>query len=594
MEPSLAVMRIQKLLKVNEANAMKIFHMAKNYDRLNSVVDESTKAMTDHQLINEQYNAILSSVNGSLKRLWERVKVVGTQIGVVMLPFVAAAVGVFKGLVAVLEVVPTPILAAGAAALGLVGAISGLMASVKLLGKLFGMDIIGKFIPSLASACTASKAASLCMGGLGVKTHTVSKQISSSQLAIANAFKALGGGTGLGKLPASIGAAGLSASVATPAVWSFTGALSAMWAAAWPIALVILAIAAAIGIMYVAVKMAIEWWKEGGATVQWFKDRWAGLIYDFQEAKTALKPLADGFMKVWEALKKNKVILAAFLLPFLAPVLPIITALVGGFYLIKAALQAIASIARVMKVGETFDLLSETITELGVTLGEAWSMMKNAFSELSTALGLSGKSFEWLWFLLKAIVAVPFIAVFFILRGIVTVIAGIVSAFSAVVGFITRSKDSIKTALEFAFAPLIWAYKGVMALKGAMFGSSMFHIKEGVRDVTPAMRSLQHSFLKVQRAAVGVDVDRTIPDEGSLTRSRSAVVEAAMSRAGGGGSGAASAGSSAPTTARVTIPVSVELDGMVLARVVAEHIVELGNERSFNEPNFPLRGIEPA
>jgi hypothetical protein len=57
----------------------------------------------------------------------------------------------------------------------------------------------------------------------------------------------------------------------------------------------------------------------------------------------------------------------------------------------------------------------------------------------------------------------------------------------------------------------------------------------------------------------------------------------------GGGGASAPAG---PT--EISIPVTVELDGFILARVIAKHIVEIGRERYMNEPLNPLRGVEGA
>lgn len=582
-------------LRLNPQRTKQLLDVAGKTGGLTKMIEEAAKAEFDHAAITKEYNDILTSLNGSLKRMWEKLKAVGEVVGTMLLPVVKAFTSLLSEMVTVLENTPTPILAIGAAIAGLMGAFFAVHSVTKLLKQAFSSELLGKFIPSLASACTASKAASLCIGGLGVKTASVSKQISSSQLAIANAFKAMGGGTGLGKISQSVGAAGLSASVATPAVWSFTGALSAMWAAAWPIALVVLAIAAAVGVMYLAFKVATKWWAEGGTTVQWLKAQWKELVNDFDAAKTAFKPLGDSLSKLWDTIKGLWEAYKPFIVAgFFVGLAPIIAPIVAMFLLVKAALFAIKFAAEQMRLEEVIDLLSGAVHELTQSVMRMWVVIKKNFKALGDALG---GTVNWMTVLkvAVAILAMPFIGLFFVIRGAIQVLAVIIEAVSLLVDAIVWGSGIIGKALYIAFYPLIKAYEAVMYLKNAMFGSSMFHIKEGVREVSPSLKHLQHAFVGVQKAAVGVDMDQTLPDEGGLMRARSAVVEAAMSKSSGSsGGGGGSGGSREATAARITIPVSVELDGMILARVVAEHLVELGNERNFNEPNFPLRGIEPA
>jgi len=586
-------------LHLNPQRTKQLLDVAGKTGGLTKMIEEAAKAEFDHAEITREYNDILTSLNGSLKRMWEKLKAVGEVVGTMLLPVVKALTGLLSGMVTVLESVPTPILAIGAGVAGLMGAFFAVHSVTKLLKKAFSSELLGKLIPSLGGACGATKNASACIGGLGMKTVKVSKQISSSQLAIANAFKAMGGGTGLGKISQSVGAAGLSASVATPAVWSFTGALSAMWAAAWPVLVVILALVAAAAVVYVAFQELTKWWKAGGAAVQWFKAQWKDLVGDFDAAGEALKPVTDSLSSLWDTLKElweayKPFLLTGFFVTLFPLLMPLIAGVVVGFLLVKAALKAIKVAGEQMGLNLVIDMLRSAFERLKKSLTSAWDAIKGAFNRLNESLG---GAINWMNVLKAAVfvLAIPFVLLIAVVMGVVTILSGLVYVFSFLVDAIVWGAGIIGKALYVAFYPLIKAYEAVMYLKNAMFGSSMFHIKEGVKEVSPSLKHLQHAFIGVQKAAVGVDMDQTLPDEGGLTRARSAVVEAAMSKSSGSSGGGGSRGGSRETTAaRITIPVSVELDGMILARVVAEHLVELGNERNFNEPNFPLRGIEPA
>jgi hypothetical protein len=58
----------------------------------------------------------------------------------------------------------------------------------------------------------------------------------------------------------------------------------------------------------------------------------------------------------------------------------------------------------------------------------------------------------------------------------------------------------------------------------------------------------------------------------------------------GGGGGAGGGGGEV----RVVVPVTVELDGMTLARAISEQMIEINFERNMKESRHPLRGVEPA
>lgn len=52
--------------------------------------------------------------------------------------------------------------------------------------------------------------------------------------------------------------------------------------------------------------------------------------------------------------------------------------------------------------------------------------------------------------------------------------------------------------------------------------------------------------------------------------------------------------SEASTPVRIVVPVTVQLDGFVLARSVSEYLTEISRERYQNDPLSPMRGVEPG
>jgi hypothetical protein len=168
---------------------------------------------------------------------------------------------------------------------------------------------------------------------------------------------------------------------------------------------------------------------------------------------------------------------------------------------------------------------------------------------------------------------------------------------------------AVITALAAPFKPFLELIKSAIGLawkvKDAIFGSSMFHIKEGAAEIMPHMKKVEGAFTGIQRAAATVADGTQLPEEirvkiqDPITSAASGQAPAPPTSAPtGGGQSAMPRGPMAPAASgpagpiRVSIPVRVELDGMVLARAMTEHTIEIANERHFNEPTHPLRGIE--
>jgi TP901 family phage tail tape measure protein len=619
MDTDEAVQMITALHIATGTQARKLVSATKNGKSFTEALKEATDAEHNHSMIEKQAAAIHESVAGGLKDLWESLTAVGETVGYMLLPIMKAFSWVMTGLVDILRMVPTPILAGIAVLASLASGVIafGLAMKLNLIGNI--AEYIGyakKFIAHLAMQVTAQEASggSLSFFTMAQKAWTFATAegaVASTAAAIATAGQGVSAGgaavttelladalfeadmaaaAGVATYPmAAAGQAGMgvAAAGATVPTVGFTTALSALWAALWPITLVVLAVAASIGIMILAFKLATKWWSEGGETVKWIQYQLQMLKNEFH---LVVDPIVEAGKRLWAALEPIKGLLlgiaAITIFPFL---LPIITAVVAGFIWLRGAMQAIKMAFDNLGGSEALEPLRLAVLDLMDALSSAWSTIKEAFASLAGSLGLNVSLFEFFVGIAKGAVALVFVPLFLIFRGIVGVIAGVVWAVSGLINLFVWGKDIIAKSLLYAFAPIVAVYDAVMWLKESMFGSSFLHIKEGSEEVTPAVHGLKKSFVGVQRAAVGLDIDKKLPDEGALTRKAAGVAASSV-----GAAASPSSSSRETTTARITVPVTVELDGMILARVVAEHLVELGNERSFNEPNFPMRGIEPA
>jgi hypothetical protein len=182
----------------------------------------------------------------------------------------------------------------------------------------------------------------------------------------------------------------------------------------------------------------------------------------------------------------------------------------------------------------------------------------------------------------------------------------LMSSINSVTNMFSAMMQAI-TALAAPFMPFINLLKSAIELawkvKESLTGSSMFHIKEGAAEVIPSMGRLEDAFKGIDRAAASVSDGTQLPDDirikiqeplaaggaapGALAPAASAAPLGQSTGAGGG-----LAGGSQPGAIQVSIPVRVELDGMEMARAMVEHTIEIPNERHFNTPQAPLRGVE--
>lgn len=621
---------LKGVLHVGGPVAKQFLAMARDSGQFSEMLQTATGAMTDHSMINDELKQRNESFAGQMRLMAERAKALGAQVGLGLLPVLKGLAGIISGVVAVIEKIPKPILSA--------------LAGISLLTG--GILTVRKVITSKA-----------LLGGL-------------AQLAGAESWAAL---TSMG----------------------LTGALSALWAALWPIALAVAAAAAAFVFWNFVIQKAIVWWKEGGETVQFFKDVWAGLVADFNAAKEAIRPIIGSFLAMLEVLRPLKALLLVALLPVLGPLIPIVQALVTAFFFLKGLFKGLAAVVPVLAgplnqlfsalkgaVAPLIELMVElknqvvdALEQMGINSAFFMDILKSlgtvvkwvaivAIAPLVIFLIAAIKVLTWVaravtWVVVKlkdlgktvgplgALLLAPFVLLAAPIMWVIGKVKDLIGWFGGISKIVGAIKTVVVKSLEYMFAPImlvvdavklliskwedvkrisaeaakepgkaaastaksVWSWttpiglaiKGFGVLKDKIIGakeagqgSSFLHISEGIHEVLPSVHQLQRAFMGVQSAVAGVDVERSLPRAATVAKTRATIAGggAAAERAVAGV--AESRRGPRDVSAKVTIPLTVTLDGMVVARAVSEHLIELGRERGFNEPVFPLRGVEPV
>ena len=156
--------------------------------------------------------------------------------------------------------------------------------------------------------------------------------------------------------------------------------------------------------------------------------------------------------------------------------------------------------------------------------------------------------------------------------------------------------EGAKLAVKYIWllmGPIGWLIKGVMMLKDAMFGSGFLHIEEGVDGATRSLRKLSNAYGAVGSAAENA-YDRA---SGEVTVGATTYPGARMvgkvgagAAAGGGGGGGGPTVMPGGGVRDITIPITVMLDG----RVLAETVVKVGKDqlmRMHGLPRRTMRGV---
>jgi len=196
-----------------------------------------------------------------------------------------------------------------------------------------------------------------------------------------------------------------------------------------------------------------------------------------------------------------------------------------------------------------------------------------------------------------------------------SIYGGIVGGIKTLWNLVVSAGDAILSPFRKLWDLISPISDGIGSVVGALFGSSMFHLNEGVAEVMPSLRRMEGAFNSVGRAAGRVAIEGPIPEDmrvrveepmGRIGAGRfSGLSESAEGRqafGGPAGSGpgreervsigrpaAGAGGGGAGGMVRVVVPVTLKLDGETIARAVSEYEVTVGRERHMNAPAEPLR-----
>jgi hypothetical protein len=594
-----AANQLQRVLKVGEDTAYRLATLSKDSNRFRAALADVGKTMDDTE---GRFQALLKveySLSNQMGLLWDDFKDIAMSIGRVLAPVVAMLVLGLRGLLWVIKQVPSPILAIVVAMGGMVG--MNILLIKLLSGKLVGsiISVIGQFFKLLAVKYLDLSVDQKRAAVKGNLLLLQLRQIRAYRLQIAAQLKSIltwakdiavrqGWILTAGQQAATQAALTASSGANTAATAANTTAQTFNNKVIWK-NVVVSMVAAAKWLVLAAAK--------GVATV-------ATSIY------SVTLGIAKGIMIVTTGvvgfLSAAFSVLAGAIWTALAPILPFIL-IIGA--VIGIMVGAYFAITKGSKAVKAFGVA------LLVALGPiGWVML--AIMGLITHTEEVGAAFEWIWDKIKAVASMiknaivaafvtPIMWVISLLSWLGDVIGGVfgwfVDSLKWINGLFGTMGRVVGKVARF-FQPLIdafgWLVDKASALVGWLFGSSMFHIKEGVHEVSPSLTKLDDAFTGVGRAVGKVADGTQLPDD---VRVR---IEEPI-RAGGGVAAPAPAPALAPaasapmptggataTPVRVVVPVSVELDGMTIAQATSEYVTEIRNERHFNEPMHPLRGVE--
>lgn len=557
-------MRLEGLGIATGAARDAIVKMVRSGEDLETVLMAAQKGFADGSALAGAFGEKSDTLQGAVSLLWKELRSLGSETGKALAPIATLGVKLLTALVQVIKIFPTPIRAAAVAFVGLSGA-------VMLVSKFLGTTLLKDFKGAMGMVWGYTKSITVATAKITMMTaRTIAMGIGTTILAVLEgAWIAL--------------------------KWAISGTGTALQATAkgsW-------------AVIKVFGKLGVATLKLGGKMLLLAGTGIKGLVFGLKAmtlgalgfVKTAVGPLVAGLGQIavsaWAAI--------APLLPFIAIGALVVAAIAGIAYGIYKLVQVISDnwvpiwnfiTAGLTATWEGLKLVGGAFVELGRIVGGAilsafqmyWSVLKNIWTtvwELSAAI----------W-------------------------DGLVGGLKTLWGWVTAAGQAIA-------APFVWLYDKIVAVGdaiggvvGMLFGSSMFHLKEGVSEVMPALTRMEGAFLGIGRAAGKVGLESHIPDDirvriaepagvtsgaaaGGLSddlKGKQAVGGPAGSGREGGlvtppaNLGATGAGEGSVGTVRVVTPVTIMLDNEVLGRAIAEHEIDVGRERFMNTTLEALRG----
>lgn len=564
------------------------------------IQEEVTDLLADQVAQTKFLSDVENSLSNQLKLLWDDFKDVAFLIGQVLAPVAKLFVFALRGILGVIKMIPGPIMAvvvAGGALLGvwllmvkimstkMIGSLIGLirylglvvlskMGDIGATSTLNAMETTGialklktialrkaELVAFLRMFAVKMKSLLLDKGLLvirgastaAIKANMLATGASTVAEAKLNLMKANGVRISFAATAALVKdtVAKIASKIATTALSIVTGIMNAVWVVTKGIFIVA---------KVVTWLLSAAMWGLASAVIA---ATWPVLLV------IAAIALVVGIMvAAYYAITQGSTAMKAFGVMLLVVLGPI------GWLML--AIMALVGYAE--EIGEAFSGIGAGIMSVLEVIGQALYYMFIAPILLLIDL------FTWL----GGLIGSAFGVVYDVLGGIGGIIAGIGRGIRWITGLFKPLGDMLS-----------WLGDMASGFVGWLFGSSMFHIKEGVHEISPSLAKLDDAFTAVGRAVGKVSDGTQLPDdvrvkiEEPLRAPAEAAPFGAPALAPAAQAAPAPMGGGAPTpkAIRVVVPVSVELDGMVLARAISEHVVEIENERHFNEPTSPLRGV---
>jgi len=615
----------------------------------------ASEAIKENKALTEEASKVELTLTQQLKEMGYQLKAIFLTAGTLLLPVIKLIVMGLRGLLIVVQAIPSPILAA-AAAFSALGAV--------MLGGVWAANT--KMVAGLVDVIRAMGKAYIAVGGLSGMykklTFNAVKAAAAQKLAAGKWSTLIGAGgkmSGAGQVvmppiaPVLTGATTATGAVAKGA--ATTGLFTTLSAAAAALGVsvaallgIILAVVAALVLVGVMIYKGVQMMKSAEAQTKAF-----GLALIL--ATGPIGAMLLGFMAMASVFKRAWNQIVAAMQPLidlgkkLAPIFyalllvgsllnPIVWAVAASFALLYVAIAIgvgmVEAFAEVLLWAfEPFIPLAEELGVLFTWIGEQLGFATDEGTGLWDALKWIGKILGYIVFgpfalLIKAFAMVGDLIVLlatdagavgealaypFIWLGEVAVQVweGIVKYFQWSIAQTTKSFSWLGSVFKNLISAMLWGLNKIMSpLKSvwSMFsgiasaaagvwksvtGSSPWHIQESMSgEVIPALDKTRQAFDDIADSSFGVmqtarvrrtAAGPTIAPRAATTSERMAPPTTAP----------AITPESGPKEIRVSVPVTLMLDGMVIGRAVAEQIVQI-NERLMNPSGYPLRGVEPA
>lgn len=636
MKPEKAAKKLEALKISSGRYAKQIVGALQDTKKFNEMMGIAAAGMADTTELEKNAEERKATLTAQVGKLWTSLKALGQEIGLVLIPAVTLVVRGLNLLVQVLNYVPAPILAV------LVG-VGWLISSLVLLSKIMMASFVIQTLKSVSSLLILAAAQLGVTGATKLQTKATYKnamaQIAATKATWAQFIASLRLIPAIMKTIVVLVAEKIAHIASTVWKWKWVAAAWAEVTANW--ALTAAQIKSTFWTVVGTIKtvaLTIAQWACVAATaaLSLAQGALAGVIGLASAAFGFLIPIIWGAVTALWAMAIPILIIAAKVILVIA----IIVALVIAVKLITDWMMTWSSTAKkvFLAIGWLISpivwlvfairLLVKHWDEVVAAMGRVWDTIKSLWASFGWLLGPIGTIIWLIQKLVKLLAGSGLEEAIGIVRGAFQKLIGIVRIVqTAILNFIMapfKMLSNLTTrilSMGSAIGEFVWKIlnplnvlkfvfqslaKVVAFVKGLLFGSSFLHIFEGVMGVLPSLDKLRGKFeLLAQsiRNARGVPPVPTVsfapaakaigetiaartaaPKAAAPERAAAAAAAepAAAGRAGGGGE------------VRIVIPVSVELDGMILTRVVAEHLTEIGLERGMKESAFPLRGVEPA